>query len=146
MIQLEIFTALNDAKESGLFLARCGHFPTIYKRYDNEYILVSKGEWPPKKAWPFLKWDGEDWLPVLAKMETLEEAFEATGLFVLLGHEPVVVEFPGITFDIFLKESHVPTGAWIISDSNPDFSVRHLKPPIQFDEEEDAVEIPTQSP
>ena len=143
---MEIFTTLIDAKEAGMFLVRCRLFPTIYKRYDNEYILVSKGEWPPKKAWPFLKWDGEYWVPVLARMETQEEAFEATGLFILLGHQPIVVEFPGITFDIFLKESHVPTGAWIIRESEPNFSVKYLKPPIQFDEEEESVEIPVQSP
>ncbi|MFW9868123.1 MAG: hypothetical protein ACFFEL_00725 [Candidatus Thorarchaeota archaeon] len=143
---MEIFTTLNDAKESGKFLARCGHFPTIYKRYDKEYILVSKGEWPPKMAWPFLKWDGEDWLPVLARLDTLEEAFEATGLFVLLGHQPVVVEFPGITFDIFLKESHVPTGAWIISEADPNCAVKYLKPPSWLDDDEDSVEISVQSP
>ena len=107
---MEIFETLDAAKDAGAFLARCGHFPTIYKRLDHEYILVSKGEWPPRKSWPFLKWDGEDWVPVLARLDTLEMALEATGLFVLLGHEPVVVEFPGITFDIFLKESHVPAG------------------------------------
>lgn len=129
-----------------MFLAECGHFPTIYKRYDNEYILLSEGEWPPKNGWPFLKWDGEDWLPVLARMNTLEEAIEATGLFVLLGHRPVVVEFPGITFDIFLKESHVPTGAWIISESNPNCSVRHLKPPMESVEDDDSVEVPVQNP
>jgi hypothetical protein len=74
-------------------------------------------------------------------METLEEAFDATGLFILLGHEPLVVEFPGITFDIFLKEAHVPTGAWIIRESDPNFSVKYLKPPA-FDDEEDSIEIP----
>ena len=143
---MRLLHTLIEAKEAGMFLARCRHFPTIYKRYDNEYILVSLGEWPPKKAWPFLKWDGEDWVPVLAKMETLEEAFEATGLFVLLGHQPIVVEFPGITFDIFLKESHVPTGAWIIRESDPNFSVKYLKPPRHFDDEEESVEISVQSP
>ena len=139
---MEIFATLDEAKESGGFLARCGHFPTIYKRFDDEYILVSKGEWPPKKAWPFLKWDGEDWLPVLARMETIEEAFEATGLFILLGHKPLVVEFPGITFDIFLKEAHVPTGAWIISESAPNYSVKYLKPPDFAADEDETIEIP----
>lgn len=140
---MEIFTTLNDVKEAGGFLARCGHFPTIYKRLDNEYILVSKGEWPPRKSWPFLKWDGEDWVPVLARLDTLQMAQEATGLFVLLGHDPIVVEFPGITFDIFLKESHIPTGAWIITESNSNYSVKYLKPPCQYEEEE-PVEIPNQ--
>ena len=63
-------------------------------------------------------------------------ALEATGLFVLLGHEPVVVEFPGITFDIFLKESHVPAGAWIITDSDPYYSVKRIKPPSNYEDEE----------
>ena len=140
---MEIFATLDNAKDAGRFLAKCGHFPTIYKRLDHEYILVSKGEWPPRKSWPFLKWDGEDWVPVLARLDTLQMAQEATGLFVLLGHDPIVVEFPGITFDIFLKESHVPTGAWIITESDPYYSVKHLKPPNQFEDEE-SVEIPIQ--
>jgi hypothetical protein len=132
---VEIFSTLNDAKDAGRFLARCGHFPTIYKRLVDEYILVSRGEWPPRESWPFLKWDGEDWIPVLARLDTLEMAQEATGLFVLLGHDPVVVEFPGITFDIFLKESDVPTGAWIITKSDPYYSVKRVKPPRQHDDE-----------
>ncbi|MFW9835502.1 MAG: hypothetical protein ACFFEK_15985, partial [Candidatus Thorarchaeota archaeon] len=55
---------------------------------------------------------------------------------VLLGHEPVVVEFPGITFDIFLKESHVPVGAWIITDSDSYYSVKRIKPPSNYEDEE----------
>jgi hypothetical protein len=70
-------------------------------------------------------------------------AQEATGLFVLLGHDPIVVEFPGITFDIFLKESHVPTGAWIITESDSCHSVKYLKPSSQY-EDEKPVEIPNQ--
>lgn len=80
---------------------------------------------------------------MLARLDSLQMAQEATGLFVLLGHDPVVVEFPGITFDIFLKESHVPTGAWIITESDPYYSVKHIKPPSQYEDEE-PVEIPTQ--
>ena len=138
---MEIFSTLDDAKDAGNFLARCGHFPTIYKRLNLEYILVSKGEWPPKKSWPFLKWDGEDWVPVLARLDTLQMAREATGLFVLLGHDPIVVEFPGITFDIFLKESHIPTGAWIITDANPYYTAKRPKPPKQFEEQE-SIDVP----
>lgn len=82
-------------------------------------------------------------MPVLARLDTLQMAQEATGLFVLLGHDPVVVEFPGITFDIFLKESHVPTGAWIITESNLYYSVKHIKPPNQYEDEE-PVDILTQ--
>lgn len=140
---MEIFTTLADAKDAGSFLAKCGHFPTIYKRLDHEYILVSKGEWPPRKSWPFLKWDGEDWVPVLARLDTLEMAREATGLFVLLGHDPIVVEFPGITFDIFLKEAHVPTGAWIVKDSDSYCPVKYLKPPSRYEDDE-TYEVPTQ--
>ena len=140
---MEIFATLDNAKDAGRFLAKCGHFPTIYKRLDHEYILVSKGEWPPRKSWPFLKWDGEDWVPVLARLDTLQMAQEATGLFILLGHDPVVVEFPGITFDIFLKEAHVPTGAWIITESDLNYSVKHIKPPSQYEDEE-PVEITIQ--
>lgn len=137
---MESFSTLDDAKDAGNFLARCGHFPTIYKRLNLEYILVSKGEWPPKKSWPFLKWDGEDWVPVLARLDTLQMAREATGLFVLLGHDPIVVEFPGITFDIFLKESHIPTGAWIITDADPYCTVKRSKPKNQFEEE--SIDVP----
>jgi hypothetical protein len=133
---LEIFSTLDDAKGAGRFLARCGHFPTIYKRLDNEYILVSKGEWPPRESWPFLKWDEEDWIPVLARLDSFEMVQEATGLFVLLGHNPIVVEFPGITFDIFLKESDVPTGAWIITKLDPYYSAKRAKPPRKYDDEE----------
>jgi len=140
---VEIFTTLDDAKDAGSFLAKCGHFPTIYKRRYHEYILVSEGEWPPKKSWPFLKWDGEDWVPVLARLVTLEMAWEATGLFVLLGHDPIVVEFPGITFDIFLRESHVPTGAWIVRESDPCYSVKCTKAPRKTDDKE-TFEIPPQ--
>ena len=80
---------------------------------------------------------------MLARLDTLQMAQEATGLFVLLGHNPVVVEFPGITFDIFLKESHVPAGAWIITESNPYYSVKRIKPPNQYEDKE-SVDIPIQ--
>ena len=80
---------------------------------------------------------------MLARLDTLQMAQEATGLFILLGHDPVVVEFPGITFDIFLKEAHVPTGAWIITESDRNYSVKHIKPPSQYEDEE-PVEIPIQ--
>lgn len=73
---------------------------------------------------------------MLARLDTLEMAQEATGIFVLLGHNPVVVEFPGITFDIFLKESDVPAGAWIITNSNPYHSVKRAKPPKKHDDGE----------
>jgi hypothetical protein len=69
-------------------------------------------------------------------LDSVSRAQEACGLFNLLGHEPIIVEFPGITFDVFLKEDHVPRGAWIILESNGETSVRHLHSSRFYDEEE----------
>ena len=126
---MEIFPNLDEARAAGMYLGRFGQYPTIYKRGAKDYIVVEKGEWPPSNSWPFLKWDGRDWVPVLAKLETIEQAQEASGLFSLLGYDPIIVEFPGITFDIFFREAHVPTGAWIVSESDSHCSVRYMKPP-----------------
>jgi len=132
---MENYPTLDDAKESGRCLGRYGQYPTIYKRGKREYIVVEKGEWPPSNSWPFLKWDGRDWIPVLARMETIEQAQRASGLFSLLGHDPIIVEFPGITFDIFFREAHIPIGAWIVSEADPNYSVRYMKPPSSDDED-----------
>jgi hypothetical protein len=134
---MEIFPTLDEARAAGMYLGRYGQYPTIYKRGTKEYIVVEKGEWPPSNSWPFLKWDGSDWVPVLARLETIEQAQEASGLFTLLGHNPIIVEFPGITFDIFFRESHIPTGAWIVSETNPNYSVRYMKYPESNDDTED---------
>jgi hypothetical protein len=134
---MEIYPTLDDAREAGRCLGRYGQYPTIYKRGAKEYIVVEKGEWPPSHSWPFLKWDGRDWVPVLARLETIEQAQEASSLFSLLGHEPIIVEFPGITFDIFFREAHIPTGAWIVSETYPNYSVRYMKPPSSNDDTED---------
>ncbi|MCJ7817977.1 MAG: hypothetical protein MUP60_03930 [Candidatus Thorarchaeota archaeon] len=134
---MEIFPTLDDARVAGVYLGRYGQYPTIYKRESKDYILIEKGEWPPSNSWPFLKWDGRDWIPVLAKLETIEQAQEASGLFTLLGHNPIIVEFPGITFDIFFREAHVPTGAWIVSETNPNYSVRYMKCPESVEDTED---------
>ena len=143
---MEKFKTLDDARIAGMCLGRYGQYPTIYKREPNEYILVERGEWPPIHSWPFLKWDGRDWLPVLIRLDSLEDAQKATGLFTLLGHTPIIVEFPGITFDIFFKEAHVPSGAWIVSEVDSNYSVRYMKPPENSPEEEESevieIEIP----
>jgi len=139
---METFPTLGDARAAGQYLGQFGRYPTIYKRGTKEYIVVERGEWPPSDSWPFLKWDGRDWVPVLAKLETVEQAQEASDLFSLLGHNTIIVEFPGITFDIFFREAHVPTGAWIVSEADPNYSVRYMKPPEPL---EDADEYESES-
>ncbi len=128
---MESFLTLEDAKSYGLRIAKRGCFPTIYKCGNDEYMVVMKGEWPPGNSWPFLKWIGgflcdstdlgtDGWVPVLAKLDTLQRAQDACGLFSLLGLDPIVVQFPGITFDIFLNETHVPVGARVILEIDED--------------------------
>lgn len=134
-----MFTDLAGARRAGEYLGRCGQFPAIYQNESDEYYLVVKGEWPPERSSPILKWDGEDWVPVLARLESLEDAVEATSLFVMLGHRPIVVEFPGITFDIFIKMSHIPGGAWVFSESDSDYSVKYLNPPEGLDDEDEVI-------
>jgi hypothetical protein len=134
---MEIFPTLGEAKAAGMYLGQFGRYPTIYKRGTKEYVVVERGEWPPRDTWPFLKWDGNDWVPVLAKLETAEQAKEASDLFSLLGHNTIIVEFPGITFDIFFRESHVPPGAWIVSESGPNYIVRYMKPPESNEDSEE---------
>lgn len=134
---MEIYPTLDDARTAGMYLGRYGQYPTIYKRGTKDYIVVEKGEWPPSNSWPFLKWDGNDWVPVLARLETIEQAQVASELFTLLGHNPIIVEFPGITFDIFFREAHVPVGAWIVSETDPNYSVRYMKFPESIDDTED---------
>jgi len=139
---MEIFSTLEEARSAGMYLGRFGQYPTIYKRGTKDYIVVEKGEWPPSNSWPFLKWDGGNWVPVLTKLETIEQAQEASDLFSLLGHNTIIVEFPGITFDIFFREAHVPSGAWIISEADSHCSVRYMKPPeFSEDIEDDDSEV-----
>ena len=52
-------------------------------------------------------------------------------------HNTIIVEFPGITFDIFFREAHVPTGAWIVSESDSNYSVRYMKPPESSEDTDD---------
>jgi hypothetical protein len=143
---MEIFMTLEDAKVHGSRLARRGSFPTIYKHQSDEYIVITKGEWPPKESWPFLKWIGralygheetEGWVPVLARLDTLQRAQDACGLFNLLGFDPIIVQFPGITFDIFLNEAHVPVGARIVLDTADEDLVVQLQTSRFYDEEEE---------
>jgi hypothetical protein len=140
---MEVFKTLEEAKSAGAYLGRYGQYTTIYKRGVKDYILIERGEWPPVNSWPFLKWDGRDWLPVLARLDTLQHAQEAMSLFVLLGHSPIIVEFPGITFDLFFREAHVPSGAWIVSEVHPNYFVKYMKPPevSNEDDESDIMEI-----
>lgn len=143
---MEVFTTLEDAKSFGSRLAKRGSFPTIYKRRSDEYIVVIKGEWPPKESWPFLKWIGralygneetEGWVPVLARLDTLQRAQDACGLFNLLGFDPIIVHFPGITFDIFVNEAHIPVGAQIVLDADDDDLVLQLQTARFYDEEDE---------
>ncbi len=136
--QMEIFLTLDDAKSHGRGLARFGKAPTIYELGTGEYATVMKGKWPPPNSWPILKWSGasDGWIPILARLDTLNRAQEACGLFNLLGHDPIIVEFPGITFDVFLKEKHIPGGAWIVLESHGEDSLRQIQTPRSYDEEE----------
>jgi hypothetical protein len=145
---MEFFTILENARAAGMQLGRYGQYPTIYKRGTKDYIIVEKGEWPPVNSWPLLKWDGKDWVPVLARLDSLQQAQEATSLFSLLGHDPIIVEFPGITFDIFFREAHIPSGAWIVNEVNPNYFVKYMKSPEETfdDEESDTIEIEISSP
>ena len=59
---MEIFSSLDAARAAGMYLGRFGQYPTIYKRGSKYYIVIEKGEWPPLNSWPFLKWDGRDWV------------------------------------------------------------------------------------
>jgi hypothetical protein len=138
---MEIFMTLQEAKCEGLALANRGRFPTIYKRGISEYILTERGEWPPQGGWPFLKYDGDDWVPILKRLNSIGEAQEACSLFRLLGHQPIIAQFPGVCFDIFMQESHVPTGAWILLESEEGESQFQLQTPRFYDEEEDDDEI-----
>jgi hypothetical protein len=145
---MEIFLTLDDAKAYGRRLARRGQFPTIYKHGSDDYVVVTKGEWPPRNSWPFLKWIGrsicgfsenEGWVPVLARLDSLQRAHDACGLFNLLGYEPIIVKFPGITYDIFLNEEHVPVGACVVVESFEDDETVVLQQPHFLDDEEEEI-------
>lgn len=147
---MDIFITLDDAKAYGRRLARHGLFPTIYKK-GSEYIVIERGVWPPRGSWPFLKWVGQalsgcgdcvEWMPVLAHLDSIERAQEARALFAVLGYNPVIVLFPGITYDIFLSEAHIPEGADVIfleADRKP---LTQIKPSrMQEEDNEESFEI-----
>ncbi|MFX0106665.1 MAG: hypothetical protein ACFE7R_00095 [Candidatus Hodarchaeota archaeon] len=135
---MEIFLTLDEAKANGKRLARLGQAPTIYELETGEYVTVMKGKWPPQNSWPLLKWAGaaQEWIPILTRLDSLPRAQDACGLFNLLGHTPIIVEFPGITFDVFLREDYVPSGAWIVLENSDDGVVRQIQPPRFYNEEE----------
>ncbi|MFW9918057.1 MAG: hypothetical protein ACFFED_00495 [Candidatus Thorarchaeota archaeon] len=144
---MEIFESLISAKEQGHQLAKQGRVPSIYQREHREFILLASRETPPQGAYPFLKWVGKDlrdadeseWIPILTKLDSLNRAKEACALFYLLGYEPIIVEFSllGI-FDIYLRESDIPLGAWIILESDEDdYLLEIQQPPIFYDEEDE---------
>lgn len=97
-----------------------------------------------------MKWVGKDilltdeseWIPILAKLDTVIRAKEACALFYLLGHDPIIVEYPALgVFDIFLRECDIPQGAWTVGDTDDDFGMFELQPPPLFYNEDDAVEF-----
>jgi hypothetical protein len=147
---MEIFESLIDAKLHGQQLAKEGHTPSIYQRNHREFILLNSRELPPQDCWPFLKWVGRDiqltedseWIPILAQLDSLIRAKEACALFHLLGHEPVIVEYRNLgIFDIFLRESDIPQGAWIVLDMEDDCSIFEIQPPPFLYDEDEEVEF-----
>ncbi|MFX1485390.1 MAG: hypothetical protein ACFFCP_19630 [Promethearchaeota archaeon] len=147
---MEIFESLIDAKLHGQQLAKEGHTPSIYQRSHREFILLNNRELPPQDCWPFLKWVGRnihlaedsEWIPILAQLDSLVRAKEACALFHLLGHEPVIVEYRDLgIFDIFLRESDIPQGAWIVLDIDDDCDLFEIQPPPFLYDEEDDIEF-----
>lgn len=152
---MEIFESLITAKEHGQQLAKQGRFPSIYQRDHREFILLANRETPPPRAFPFLKWAGNDlkavddsgWIPILTKLDSLNQAKEACALFHLLGHQPIIVEFGALgIYDIFLREFDIPSGAWMVIDTDDDDLFEIQPPPFYYDEDEDFdFEIPVQN-
>ena len=145
---MDIFDTLLEAKHEGRFLAKQRLNPTIYKRGVDEYILVSCREMPPEDAWPFLKWvgispdtrlDGDsEWIPILAPLDSFIRAQEACGLFYLLGYSPLIVKYQTRgTYDIFLREDHVPAEGLIVDSHSEDGTMLETQPPRYHDEETD---------
>ncbi len=144
---MQIHESLPQAKTEGERLAKQGMFPTIYKTDDCEYYVAERNEMPPATSWPLLKWVGKsighlqdldsEWIPILARLDTLESAQDACGLFRILGYDPVIVEYRNRgTFDIFLREEHIPPGGWVVLDSSNDGLIRHIQPSRYYDDEE----------
>ncbi len=147
-----VYETLTQAKIEGKKLARQGAFPTIYKSEDCEYFVLERNEMPPPTAWPLLKWVGiatgglddidSEWVPILARLDSIGNAKDACGLFKILGYNPVIVEYRNRgAYDIFLRESHVPPGSWVVVDASPDGSVIQVQPTQLFDDDEFEIEV-----
>jgi hypothetical protein len=145
---MQTYVTLLEAKTEGKRLAKQGGFPTIYKTEDFEYCVAERNEMPPPTSWPLLKWVGRvtggpndldsEWVPILERLTSLENARDACGLFRMLGYEPVIVEYRNRGgFDIFLRETHIPHGGWIVLDSAYDGSIVHIQPARVSDDDED---------
>ncbi len=146
------YETLMQAKIEGKKIARSGTFPTIYKGENCEYFVIEKNEMPPPTAWPLFKWVGivtgkpedidSEWVPILARLETLETARDACSLFKILGYEPVIVKYNDReAYDLFLKESHVPMGCWIVVDASEDGSIIQIQPAPMLEDDEFEIEV-----
>ena len=148
---MEIFESLITAKERGKQLAKEGQHPSIYHKNHREFIVLGRRELPPPGSFPFLKWVGKDlkdvedseWIPILSKLDSLNQAKEACALFYLLGFEPIIVEFGMLgIYDIFLRESDIPSGAWIVLDTDDDDDLFEIQqPPMFYDEDDEDIEF-----
>ena len=147
-----IYSTLTEAKIEGKKIAKHGSFPTIYKGENCEYFVIERNEMPPSSAWPLLKWAGiltgrpedmdSEWVPILARLDSIETARDACCLFKILGYEPVIVKYHNRSaYDIFLKESHVPPGCWIVIDASMDGSIIHIQPSPLIDDDEFEIEV-----
>lgn len=113
---MRIYATLREAKKRGEGLGLCGFFPTIYRTDYNGYALARNGEWPLPRSYPAFKYDGEDWILVPYRLDTMEKTLNFCDQLRLLGYDAVAVEFQGFTYDVFLSIEHVPKGVWIISE------------------------------
>ena len=147
---MEIFESLTSAKEHGQQLAKWGRTPSIYQRDYHEYILLTSRETPPPRAFPFLKWVGHmpregeesEWIPILARLDSISLAKEACSLFCLLGYGPIIVEYQSLgIYDVFLKEDDIPAGAWIVLETDDDYDLHEIQPSPFFYDEDDETEF-----
>jgi hypothetical protein len=147
---MEIFESLMSAKEHGQRLAKVGQTPSIYQRDYHEFILLASRETPPPRAFPFLKWVGRmsreaeesEWVPILARLDSINRAKEACALFYLLGYGPIIVEYQTLgIYDIFLREDDIPPGAWIVIETDDDYDLREIQPSPFFYDEDDEPEF-----
>ena len=104
----------------------------------------------PPRAFPFLKWVGHmpregeesEWIPILARLDSISLAKEACSLFCLLGYGPIIVEYQSLgIYDIFLKEDDIPAGAWIVLETDDDYDLHEIQPSPFFYDEDDETEF-----